>query len=467
MKKKSSKLILSILILVLSLHTSLGFIVFAQVDNHWSKDYITWDADNLNLLEGFEDDTFRPDDKLSRIDFVAALNNLIHAKGLYKDLSFYDFSDDILFNDIEEYSQEFFHIWELNNYINITSKTNIRLKGIFNQEEFLPHEPITRYEVVLLARAVTTSPLKMESTTYKDIKKDTPYYKEIMELISNGIVQGFEGSLYLENEITRAEATVILKRIYTDLDYLTLNKLELIPVKLNHIYYNQPIFQKGSSGISSTQEKKFIDAITTLDYIAFVGYIPYNERHLYDTAPLETLWDLKNQDYGNVLGLNYYLIKYDKSLVIERTLELIQEGLFHIEYLSIEEEVEGINEFLSLAKKYTSSDLVLKTAEGLFQQSSDIDSLLSVGLYITQQYAERNNIEKVLEIYKLLYNKTDNIEIKGQLLNNYTFYAAALHGKQTVLEELQVIRNRALEEKNSDDKFLFVLTGLIKQLNME
>jgi len=463
-KKKSTKMILSILILILSLQTSFGYIIFADVEDHWSEEYIIWDSNNLRLIEGFEDGTFKPEEKISRIDFVAALNNLLHSKGLYKETDADEFSEDFTYTDIEQYSQDHFHIWELSNYIKIKANTAISFKGIFDSEEFNPLKPITRYEAALLARAITTAPVKLEEATYTDIHKGLPFYKEIIELVSNGIMTGFNNSLRLEEEITRAESAVILKRIYNDLDFLSIGELQYATVKINNTYYSQPIFEKASGEKAIAQEKSFINAVTTLDYISFVGYIPYNERHLYDSKPLETLWRLKQEGYENLIGLNYYLIKYDDSLMADEVLGLIQEGMSYIEGLS-SRDIEGVNEFLSLASYYNSSEEIFKAAEKLFMQSQDIEAMLPIGLYIAEHYKENNNIEALLALYEELYEKTDDIELKGQLINNYIYYAAETKGRTSVLEKLNTMRNKAIEDPATEEKLIFILTALIKQLS--
>ena len=464
MKNKFRKMILSILILILSLQTSFGFIIFADVEDHWSEEYIIWDSNNLKLIEGFEDGTFRPEETISRIDYVAALNNLLHSKGLYKEIDTYDFLEDFTYTDVELFSQEYFHIWELSNYINLRTDTSISFNDIFNSEEFSPLEPITRYEAALLARSITTAPIKLEEATYSDADKTLPFYNEIVELVSNGIMTGFNNSLRLEDEVTRAESAVILKRIYSDLDYLSIGELQYVTVKWNNTYYNQPIFEKVEGDTAITQEKSFIDAITTLDYISFVGYIPYNERHLYDANPLETLWKLKQEGYENLLGLNYYLIKFDDTLEVDEILVLIQEGMSYIEELN-SKDIEGVNEFLSLASYYNSSEEIFNAAERLFKQSSDIEAMLPVALYMAEHYESNNNISALLVLYQELYEKTEDIELKEQLLNNYIYYAIKAEGQANVLEQLETMRNNAMKDSATDERMVFIITALIKQLS--
>lgn len=462
MKRKSKRMILSILVLILSLQTSFGFIMFADVENHWSKEYVKWDSSNLKLIDGYEDGTFRPDEKLSRMSFVIALNNLLKAKNLYDDLDAIDFKYEVNYLDIELYSDEDYHLWELSNYINEKSDTAIRFLDIFKGEYFTPEKAITRYEAALLARAVTSEPIAVNTAAHKDFSVGMPYYKEINELISNGIMTGYDGYLNLDHEITRGESVVILSRIYNDMEQISFDQLELIPIKLTNEYYNQPIFQKNTGERSPEQEKRFIDAVTSLEYISFVGYIPYNERHLYDADPLKTLWSLKQEGYENVLGLNYYLIKYDKSLKIQDVLELIQEGLIVIEDLNMVQ-VEGIDEFLVLAKEYTASKDVLRSAEVFFRQANDIDSMLSIGLYIVQQYEAMKDYEKLLEIYQLLYQKSDNMDIKSELLNNYTYYLLKHRGAAAAIEELNTIK-RTVEAEKVNAEHLRIVNLLIKLL---
>lgn len=449
--------------LILSLQTSFGFILFTDVENHWSQEHINWDSNNFKLLKGFEDGTFGPDEAISRVDFIKALNSLIHSNGFYDEITSFEFTDDIGFTDVDENSEAYYHIWEITNYINITSNTKIRFQDVFNGNEFLAEKPITRYEVALLSRAITTPPLKTSSYSYKDLDSRTPFYQEILELVSNGIIQGYNSQLHLQKHVTRAEAATILHRITEDFKYVLLSELEVVPIDLISLYYNQPVFQKSTNEEYKEQEKSFIDAITSLEYISFVGYIPYNERHLYDPEPLKTLWSLKEAGYENVLGLNYYLIKYDDSLTNTRAIELIEEGLTHIDELSLEE-VEGLKEFFDLASQFLPSELVLQKAEALLEKANDTATLYSVGLYLKQEYQEKQDIEKVLEIYVMLLNNSKDDDFKSRLLNNYVYYAIDYYGEAAVLKELEEIRAEALVDSEGNEKLITKSTSLLKKL---
>lgn len=463
LKSKAYKMIIGLIMLILSLQTSFGFIVFTDVENHWGQEYINWDSSNFKLLEGFEDGTFGPDEAISRGDFIKSLNNLIHSSGFYNEIDSFQFTDEINFTDIDKESETYFHIWEITNYITITSNSEIRFMDIFNGKEFLAEKPITRYEAALLSRAVTTPPLKETSYSYEDLDSSTPYYQELLELVGNGIMQGYENHLHLQKHVTRAEAATILHRIAEDFKYVTFGELQVVPIDLISLYYNQPVFQKSTSEEYKEQEARFINAITSLEYISFVGYIPHNERHLYDTKPLETLWDLKESGYENVLGLNYYLIKYDDSITNDRAVELIEEGLTHIDGLSLEE-VEGLKEFFDLARQFLPAELVLQKAEALLEKANDTATLYSVGLYLIQEYEEKQDIQDVLSIYNKLLANTEDDEFKSKLLNNYVYYSIDYHGEATVFKELEEIRVRALEDREGNEKLIIKATALMKQL---
>ena len=76
MKKKLAKTLL-ILVLILSHHfTSAYSFTSNDISGHWAeKTIIEWQ--NKGKINGYEDDTFRPDASITRAEFVHLLNSVI------------------------------------------------------------------------------------------------------------------------------------------------------------------------------------------------------------------------------------------------------------------------------------------------------------------------------------------------------------------------------------------------------
>ena len=73
---------------------------FTDISTHWANDYINSFAD-LNYLKGYDDGTFKPDNKLTRAEFVTIINRIINLNTENENNHFNDLtSDHWAYNDI-------------------------------------------------------------------------------------------------------------------------------------------------------------------------------------------------------------------------------------------------------------------------------------------------------------------------------------------------------------------------------
>ncbi|KAB3534479.1 S-layer homology domain-containing protein [Alkaliphilus pronyensis] len=469
--KKIGKIIIIIAISVLSIHISTAIGVYNDIDNHWSKEYVNWATNTVRILDGFEDGSFRPDESISRIDFALALDDLMYKKGIYSEAGLYSGSgENIAYKDIDSNHWAYGELALLATFISDYSDTDITFMDIFKGESFNPNSAINRYEVLLLTRAVTTPPIDNNNVYFIDVDNNTLYYDLIIESVNNGILKGYsDETLRLDNNITRAEAATVLKRVGSDLEYFSDSFLVYKDSLSNEDRLELPLFQS-SEGHDEEAElhQKFIDAVTSIHYSNFVGHIPYDERHLYDMTPIETLWELKNENYFNVIGNNYYLIKYDDSIVLERKVELMEEGLQHL-FNNMDSNIEGLSEFLSIASEYVPIEDINTIIETTYNETNNSQTKLETGLYSISNHIANEEFDEGINAYKNLIGFDFNNNIKSQLIRNYGYLLFSNYGAEAALKELYELRKEMgiNTYSSSPEPVEYAINGLIKQMLMK
>lgn len=466
MKKIKGIVILSVILLI-GAGASFSY-ALNDIEGHWGQSYIKWATDEMGIIKEYEGGAFRPDQAMTRGDYIIGLNHLLHQSKVYEKVDFILYNDTIPYQDIDRQSELYYSLHELNIYIKYYSNTELSLEDIFKGAQLQPQRAINRYEAALLARAVTTPPIEMKNLRFHDVATSLPYYQELMELVSNGIIQGYGDQTFRPHrQVTRAEAAVILSRVNKDFQYL-LEDLAFKPITFNNFGKQQPTFTlaKGSQK-ADRQNQQFIKAISSLEYMSFIGYIPHNEAHLYDSNPIETLWQLKNEDYDNVVGNNYYLIVYDKNTGNIRKIELIQEAMQHL-LARKNETVEGLDLFLKEAAKLIPGQEVLKFASELNRSTTNKDTKLVTGVFTAEESIKNRNIQQAREAYRQLLSMDISEKIKQQLIRNYSYLLQQYSGTASAINELKELNsefNKDSSYKNSETQQL--ITGLLKKLLAE
>jgi N-acetylmuramoyl-L-alanine amidase len=107
------------------------------LESHWSYPVIT-KAQALNLLEGYEDNTIRPDSPISRAEVAVLFQRLLAAKATPQEAPVLTMP---VFNDVPV------NIWYA------SAVYELRARGIINgatANEFLPNLPVTRAEMAVM-----------------------------------------------------------------------------------------------------------------------------------------------------------------------------------------------------------------------------------------------------------------------------------------------------------------------------
>ncbi|WP_211750065.1 S-layer homology domain-containing protein [Paenibacillus sp. Marseille-Q4541] len=173
---------------------------FTDIDTHWAKEYIN----NLaakNVIQGFPDQSFRPEQTVTRAEFASMLVKTMDVKTTSKSITFADESD------IPAWAKS-----------DITAAVNAGLIQGYEEHGktyFKPNQKITRAEMsVMIFNALkdTNLPSDGELERFKDADKIPNYAKSPMEsIVSAGIMNGYsDETIRPARTATRAEAAKML-----------------------------------------------------------------------------------------------------------------------------------------------------------------------------------------------------------------------------------------------------------------
>ncbi|CEP92703.1 glucan endo-1 [[Clostridium] sordellii] len=168
-----------------------------DISQHWAKKEINQFISS-GYVNGYEDGTFRPDNSITRAEFVKLVNKYFG----------FNNKEDIKFSDINT------NDWYYND-ICIASKSGY-ING-YEDKTFKPNKTITREEVskILISIKNKQDNLYDKLNKYPDKNKISNWAKPYVEgAIEQGYLKGNDlGFLNPTNNITRAESITILSRV--------------------------------------------------------------------------------------------------------------------------------------------------------------------------------------------------------------------------------------------------------------
>lgn len=170
---------------------------FSDIKGHWAESAIN-DFVSKGYVGGYSDGTFKPNNNITRAEFVSILNNYF---GLTK-------SSGKVFNDTKTH-------WA-KSAIDI-AVTNGVCNGV-TTTQFKPNDPITREQVAVML----SNYKKLTDNNHEEIYKFTDkaqissYAKDSVEgVVERGYMSGYsDGTFKPKNKITRAEAVSTLSRVH-------------------------------------------------------------------------------------------------------------------------------------------------------------------------------------------------------------------------------------------------------------
>ena len=169
---------------------------FTDTTNHWASDTIN-KFENYKIVTGYDDNTFKPDDCMTRAEFITVINKILG-------------SEDESAKYIPDISRDDWYYHEIRKAVKL---------GIVQGDEqgyIYPNAPITREEaVVILGRAFKIKNAYTIKTSSTDAYAISKWARgEFYAAVNYGYISGYEDqTLRPQGTITRAEVITIISRI--------------------------------------------------------------------------------------------------------------------------------------------------------------------------------------------------------------------------------------------------------------
>ncbi len=175
--------------------TQKPIIVPSDVTGHWAQERIS-EAIRRGIVTGYPDGTFRPNEPVTRLQWISFLVRALHLQGEGARLNFTDKGE------IPAWGQSDVAVAVANGLI-----------SGYPDGSFRPNQEITRAEMVsILARILKLKPDKGLQSSFSDSKAIPAWAQEDVAAVANkGLIQGRGNNVFAPNASTkRAEAIVLL-----------------------------------------------------------------------------------------------------------------------------------------------------------------------------------------------------------------------------------------------------------------
>ena len=403
MRKFKKLLLLIIIFIVLSIQPAAARTVFYDTFNHWAESDINFASHTINVFRGYGDFTFRPENNITRAEFITILSRTAYKHNQMVEI----YTADLSYSDMSDKHWSYTFIISMNEHL---KTNNFTLQDIFPGSNFYPDRAITREESAALIAAFCKDSIYDNPLTFTDVPFNNKYYTEIQRLVNAGIIIGYENNTFRGNtNITRAEAASLIRRVYTDIKTSTdgnyLTKLEFMPIKGEEMY---SYFGNYNLSTTNFDDRKFIKAKDTLEYVAFGGYIFPEDTHLYDLNAVKTMESLRKSGYFNVAGTNYYMIVFGSHPDEEKS-KFANEILTNIIARNDFKDAE-LMQIFTLVSKYNVSEALYMGALEKWNSLTSNDSSKANILFFRYTYYIKNDNKNMLKV--LVYDdlkKSNNI----------------------------------------------------------
>ncbi|WP_127493637.1 immunoglobulin-like domain-containing protein [Paenibacillus glycanilyticus] len=172
--------------------------VFKDLQGHWAEELIKQAAEK-KIVNGYADGTFRPDNTVTRAEFVVMLVKALQLPVSSKEVAFTDGAT------IQEWAED-----------SIAIAVNAGMINGYADGTFRPDAAITRAEMaVIIARILQLPAASAGTTGFSDDEAIPAWSKQAIEALKQaGILNGRGDNLFVPNgTATRAEAVVLLLRL--------------------------------------------------------------------------------------------------------------------------------------------------------------------------------------------------------------------------------------------------------------
>lgn len=168
--------------------------IFTDIQQHWAKEYIV-KCHQHGLVNGFGDNTFRPDKSLTRAELTALITNLLKLDTVAESV-FIDVSRDD---------------WYYNSILKAYSAGIVSGYG----DSFMPETNVSRQDMaVMIARSFDYSGIDLDGEkVFDDSNLISDYASESVAVLgANEIITGDNNCFRPQDTLTRAEAATIICR---------------------------------------------------------------------------------------------------------------------------------------------------------------------------------------------------------------------------------------------------------------
>lgn len=445
------KLLILILIIVL---LPIGFAdqIFFDLDDHWATPAIYWAVDQ-GYVNGYGDGTFRPEQAITRLEFLAIYQEILKQKGVFSPAS-PDVKLEYLDFESEEWGKEVLSFTE----------RNLQMKGhslldLFPGPNFSGESPILREEAIRLIAWITPKHDTVSQVSFVDLGSAS-IRGNVDRVVAHGIFKGYpDRTIRLKDGLSRAEATIVLQRLADKLEILrdATSVQLLIP---SNIYDNAYLpfgsyeerVEKNGEGIW-TDDGRYLRVMRTLEYLSFDRQIPFSEKKLYDNEPVQTLVSLRTGEYWNRIGVDYYLLQ--AASFSEEEKQMLAEEMF-LNYM-IRDDLSFM-ETKQLFQKYGSKIKELSLLENAFAYWStkvaSPEERFTLYSMQAKEYLDRGYFVDARMEYEWMRNQIqgidereywifDDMKIQKMYLANLIFLDDQIGGADSVANLLKRMRVEA------------------------
>ncbi len=404
MKKFIKLLLLIITFIVLSIEPVLAKTVYYDTYNHWAEKDIDFASNTLKVFKGYGDFTFKPENNITRAEFITILQKTALRQNRMNEV----YSSNMSYNDMS--NKHWSYTFIISMYEHLKTNLEYSFTDIFPGTDFYPDKPITREESAALIAAFCKSAVYDNNLSFRDVSGGSKYYNEIKTLYNAGIVTGYEDMSFKGgNNITRAEAAAIIRRVYNDMKtsdgskYLT--KLEFLPIKGDDMY---SYFGSYNLSKADASDKRYIKAKDTLEYVTYGGYIFPEDSHLYDLNSVQTMESLRSAGYHNVTGTNFYMITFGNYTNAQKS-QYANEILANAASRNDLKDSEMMQIFTTVSKYDVKEDLYMGALQKWDSLTTDNNAKANILFFRYAYYIKSNNKEMLKTLVYDDLKKSNNI----------------------------------------------------------
>lgn len=395
-------------------------LAYTDTSGHWAEKNID-SLSRINIIKGYSDETFRPDDYITRAELITIVNRLLkNSEQSYK------YIPDVMSTDW--YSEE------------------IR-KGIYSgivqgntEGKIRPNDYITREEAVLiLGRAFVETMPVYNTFSYKDIKEISDWaHPEYYTFVKLGYISGYsDNTIRPKANITRAEIVKIINNIFSEIVFLGEYKEEVhgnLLVSGDEIRLTNVIIDGDLVVTEGTNGKLELNNVAISGNLILRSPVEYDNKKVSIKGKIINLYNSIDAGNANIYRNDKYGIEFSipedgKVVEIDENTKKVDYNKKNLTTLRVNkaEELHFVSFKNALAKEKRRFELVyteIKTGKiGLAEYAICVDRKEeSYFLFI-----KRDDVEYALYFYNI-----DDYNVIDNLVNSIKLYEGELIHKHNM-----------------------------------